>query len=88
MNNLFKSIGDFLYAVVNLLINMVSGIAQMLVMIPSALTMLSNSESNKYSRHISTIGSMMLSGSSSHLRISILTASLHTFSFRRMVHML
>lgn len=43
MNNLFKSIGDFLYAVVNLLINMVSGIAQMLVMIPSALTMLTNS---------------------------------------------
>lgn len=43
MNNLFKSIGDFLYAVVNLLINMISGIVQMLTMIPAALTMLTNS---------------------------------------------
>ena len=43
MNNLFKSIGDFLYSVVNLLINLVAGIVQMLSMIPSALSMLTNS---------------------------------------------
>lgn len=41
--NVLKSIGDFIYAVVNLLINLVSGIVQMLAMIPSALTMLTNS---------------------------------------------
>lgn len=43
MNNLFKSIGDFLYAVVNLLVNVVSGLFQMISMIPAALTMLTNS---------------------------------------------
>lgn len=41
--NVLKSIGDFIYAVVNLLINLISGIVQMLAMIPSALTMLTNS---------------------------------------------
>lgn len=41
--NVLKSIGDFIYAVVNLLINLVSGVVQMLTMIPSALTMLTNS---------------------------------------------
>lgn len=41
--NVLKTLGDFLYAVVHLLINLVSGVFQMLTMIPSALTMLTSS---------------------------------------------
>lgn len=43
MINILNQIVDFFYAIINLVINLVSGIVQMLSMIPSALTMLTNS---------------------------------------------
>lgn len=43
MTNIFQTIGDFLYAVVNLLLNFIGGIIQLLQMLPSALTMVMNS---------------------------------------------
>lgn len=45
MSSIFQAIGDFLYAVVNLLLNFVGGIIQLLQMLPSALTMVMNSVS-------------------------------------------
>lgn len=43
MTAIFQTIGDFLYAVVNLLLNLVQGLIHLLQMIPSALTMTMNS---------------------------------------------
>lgn len=43
MSNILQSIGDFLYAVVNLLLNFIGGIIQLLQILPSALTMVMNS---------------------------------------------
>lgn len=43
MSSIFQTIGDFLYAVVNLLLNFIGGILQLLQMLPSALTMVMNS---------------------------------------------
>lgn len=43
MSGVFQAIGDFLYAVVNLLLNLVNGLMHLMVMIPSALTMTMNS---------------------------------------------
>lgn len=38
-----KSIGDFIFAVGALILNILSGLMQMILMIPSALTMLTSS---------------------------------------------
>lgn len=43
MSNILQSLGDFIYAVVNLLINIVTGTIQMLTIIPNAVTMLTYS---------------------------------------------
>ena len=43
MINILKSIGDAIYAFNALLLNLVLGIWQMLTMIPSAMSMLTNS---------------------------------------------
>ena len=40
---ILNAIGDFLYAIVNLLLNLINGVMHMLTMIPSALTMTMNS---------------------------------------------
>lgn len=43
MTGILKGIGNFAYALVQLLLNLINGIIHMLTMIPSALTMLMNS---------------------------------------------
>lgn len=43
MSSILSTIGDFLYAVVNLLLNFVGGIIQLLQILPSALSMVMNS---------------------------------------------
>lgn len=43
MSSIFSAIGDFLYAVVNLLLNFIGGIIQLLNILPSSLTMVMNS---------------------------------------------
>lgn len=43
MINILKSIGDAIYAFNALLLNLVMGVWQMLLMIPSAMSMLTNS---------------------------------------------
>lgn len=43
MTNILSTIGDFIYAVVNLLINFVTGIIQLLTILPQAVTMLTSS---------------------------------------------
>lgn len=43
MSGIFSAIGDFLYAVVNLLLNLINGIIQLLKIVPSSVTMLMNS---------------------------------------------
>ena len=43
MTSILQGIGDFLYAVVNLLLNLINGLVHLLEMIPSALTMTMNS---------------------------------------------
>lgn len=40
---ILQSIGQFLYAVVNLLLNFIGGVVQLLQILPSALTMVMNS---------------------------------------------
>lgn len=43
MSNILQSLGDFIYSVVNLLINIVTGTLQMLSIIPSSVAMLTYS---------------------------------------------
>lgn len=43
MGSVLQSIGDFIYAVANLILNFIGGIIQLLQMLPSALTMVMNS---------------------------------------------
>ena len=43
MTGILKGIGNFAYALVQLLLNIINGIIHMLAMIPSALTMLMSS---------------------------------------------
>lgn len=43
MSSILSTIGDFLYAVVNLLLNFIGGIIQLLQILPSALSMVMNS---------------------------------------------
>lgn len=45
MSSILSTIGDFLYAVVNLLLNFIGGIIQLLQILPSALSMVMNSVS-------------------------------------------
>lgn len=40
---IFQAIGDFLYAIANLVLNFIGGIIQLLQILPSALTMVMNS---------------------------------------------
>lgn len=44
--SILKQIGDFAYALVELLLNFINGIIYMLTLIPSALTMVMNSVSS------------------------------------------
>lgn len=46
MSSILSTIGDFLYAVVNLLLNFIGGIIQLLQILPSALSMVMNSVSS------------------------------------------
>ena len=41
--SILQSLGDFLYAILNLLFNFIGGIIQLLKMLPSALSMVMNS---------------------------------------------
>lgn len=43
MINILQTIGNFLYAVANLVLNFIGGIIQLLQILPSALTMVMNS---------------------------------------------
>ena len=43
MSSIFQALGDFLYAILNLLFNFIGGIFQLLKMLPSAMTMVLNS---------------------------------------------
>lgn len=43
MSGFFSAIGDFVYAVVNLLLNLINGIVQLLQIVPASVTMLMNS---------------------------------------------
>lgn len=43
MSNILSTIGDFLYAAVNLLLNFIGGVIQLLQILPSALSMVMNS---------------------------------------------
>lgn len=40
---ILKSIGDFIFSIGALILNLLSGLMQMIIMIPSALTMLTSS---------------------------------------------
>lgn len=63
MGGIFSAIGEFLYAVGNLILNFIGGIIQLLQILPSALSMVMNS--------VSTMPSVLISFAVGLISVSV-----------------